>query len=1366
MQHEDRVLKSIDLLTYNARETLNKFYLWASSPDSDISFNLYDALPEYSKGGNTGSGVFIKPIKVPSFNSISSGIFGPVGTTSDRDIFWNFNFIANGNGWVFDEYVRSNNGLPVNNLTSPTLKIYTDVIFGKAGSSKKIDFINSMINYTSDKGTILVSPDSIDISTPSLTISDVNSIDGVFSLNLRKISIGTDIASYRGSNVSGFISYSENICDQLDMASKNILIRGLSTKNKTYNVVRTLDNSIEIGDGDASLTILSSEFNTKYIVNKPFNISAVNLAGNELIKILGTQSSATNKIDMSVAMSLGTYGVKNLFIGGNALNNEYLTRLSAITSEGFQLFTRSEYNDNVASDGVYEYFDAWLDAGVNPRNVVRKTSTYSSLVNGIDDPLATISSPAPYYLNLGTRGVLNIMGGVEASIGSSGTISLEIDDSPELLITKGKVTIPNLDVPSLANVSLSTLIKSSFMNFNPQVKIFGFGKLKIENTGSSITGMEISTDISNNYELIDSRQLYTWSTFNSIDGNTYYYYTLYLVNSSNSDSYKLICETSIGGVDGPDYINPVTTSTVLDNIPKNVIHPGSNVVESFNKNLISVVSSAKSVYVIYANRNLNSTDTIKIYSSSDHGTSFTLKAPTKVVNSVYAMNSHAITTEDVGCNCGLKDKVWITVETANYSDLSNTIPVILCYDEIGDTIIHNSLSTKYDDRVNTSESEINIYYTKIFTKYVPISKIVSTYDGTTYYAYLTLAITNLTGSSVVKLFKIELNGTSLVISTPKNIPFVGYSASVEYMLIPNELSLNVNGDVYVLHTIYSSYVRTLSLVLGDNYSIETPASEWNVSYIATSDLGSNGHYGNAYSITWDEASGFASAGLSGIGTFAKMSHSSDSRYNLTQIKGWASLVLESNISCFAMMRVANSSIYLYKSDNTTVGDMYDISSVIFTSASLGIFDESGSIIPLAPRYVIVDNDVTLLTRYDIGSDPSVNYSDTLTYIIETTKSNNLSYSYDTLLNDSFIDMLGASIYAEGMFATILSNKKYGKYSYRIGSYDVSGIDAKVYSNINNGVVSEIFAQSISNSVSNYFKQITLNNNTSAPLDSTNIILEKDGSTIDASDSIIPVSIFATCSVDNQTNNTLSRHGSFDSVGSSDVNGIKYWSYDLLNARNALLLPVEFASLFAKRVSQNNLDSIIRSDVSIVFQNTIPSVTIIGNASDFQLASVTWNRSANSGHMAPWLSDINYKSISFNTNMSQSITREAYVVKDPTLSKIPDNSSIYDEYVMIYDKIYNRTIVAAMPYNGQLVITSSGITSTNSCILISISNEIINPLDVAFDSTHSIKNDKGNVTSIRINNTNTLHVRNVYGNQQTESSIVLGYTRTNYIEGSC
>lgn len=74
MQHEDRLIRSIDLLTANARETLNKFAVWANTSDSEVTFKLQDALPSYDKSGSQGNAIF-NVFSVPSFKTLSSGFF-------------------------------------------------------------------------------------------------------------------------------------------------------------------------------------------------------------------------------------------------------------------------------------------------------------------------------------------------------------------------------------------------------------------------------------------------------------------------------------------------------------------------------------------------------------------------------------------------------------------------------------------------------------------------------------------------------------------------------------------------------------------------------------------------------------------------------------------------------------------------------------------------------------------------------------------------------------------------------------------------------------------------------------------------------------------------------------------------------------------------------------------------------------------------------------------------------------------------------------------------------------------------------------------------------------------------------------------
>ncbi len=184
MINEQRALATLDLALKNAFETLDKYSQWVKTSSDTVTFNLVDAVPTLE---SNGTGIFLKPITVPSFASIRSSIFGPPGAGQYRDMYWNLNFRAV-NGWTFNKY----------RPTDPTtLGIFIDTNFGSASDEITINKTN--VTEKLVNSSIILDVDSaIDFNAKQFFV-DANT----FYAHHNKVDIGVSTGASRllGSSI-------------------------------------------------------------------------------------------------------------------------------------------------------------------------------------------------------------------------------------------------------------------------------------------------------------------------------------------------------------------------------------------------------------------------------------------------------------------------------------------------------------------------------------------------------------------------------------------------------------------------------------------------------------------------------------------------------------------------------------------------------------------------------------------------------------------------------------------------------------------------------------------------------------------------------------------------------------------------------------------------------------------------------------------------------------------------------------------------------------------------------------------------------------------------------------------------------------
>lgn len=241
MINEQRALATLDLALKNAFETLDKYSLWVRTPEDSVTFNLVDAVPTLE---SNGTGIFLKPITVPSFAAVRSTIFGPQGTTAERPLYWNLRFKAV-NGWIFEK----------NKVDDPTkLTVLVNTFFGanetpititntnvteNLVSSQLILDENSLIDF--NNGMFRVAGDSFNANLPNVSIGVSDGRSKILGTN---VVIGSANSAYSALTYV----YSKN---NLNVEKNSITLGSTSTtKQSTYSMVlRSGSLAIDLSEG-------------------------------------------------------------------------------------------------------------------------------------------------------------------------------------------------------------------------------------------------------------------------------------------------------------------------------------------------------------------------------------------------------------------------------------------------------------------------------------------------------------------------------------------------------------------------------------------------------------------------------------------------------------------------------------------------------------------------------------------------------------------------------------------------------------------------------------------------------------------------------------------------------------------------------------------------------------------------------------------------------------------------------------------------------------------------------------------------------------------------------------------------------------
>lgn len=241
MINEQRALATLDLALKNAFETLDKYSLWVKTADDTVTFNLIDAVPTLE---SNGTGIFLKPITVPSFAAIRSSIFGPPGASQYRDMYWNLNFKAV-NGWTFSKY----------RTTDPTtLSILVDTSFGSADTAIGITKTNVTENLV-NSSIILDADSSLNLNAKQFYVDSEtfyahhNKVDlGVSSGTSRLLGSSIVLGTGNGAYSAFTFKYSKN---SSNVESNAITIGPTSTsKQSTYSMlIRSGSLDLEFYEG-------------------------------------------------------------------------------------------------------------------------------------------------------------------------------------------------------------------------------------------------------------------------------------------------------------------------------------------------------------------------------------------------------------------------------------------------------------------------------------------------------------------------------------------------------------------------------------------------------------------------------------------------------------------------------------------------------------------------------------------------------------------------------------------------------------------------------------------------------------------------------------------------------------------------------------------------------------------------------------------------------------------------------------------------------------------------------------------------------------------------------------------------------------
>ena len=1279
MLHEDRILKSIDLLTYNAREVLNKFSIWASTSDSDVIFDLFDALPSYTNNGTTGDGEYLKPLTVPSFSSISSGIFGLLGTTSARDIYWNFDFISNGDGWYFDEYVATT-GNVAKSTTTPKLHINVSSIYDKSssGNDNSIIIRHNTLRYVEGTTDINLTSDLILEKADNINLTGTTAID----INSNKISIGNSISTGTITNYAGeYLLYTK--------------IDGTKTNLIDFN-----PSLLTLGNIGIDFILNAKDINFHFADG--FLLSQNDDSGFDLL-------GYNNDTNTSYFADGGKYA----YAGNDS------EKLGTNVKEGFSFFVKnSSTTDTTTFD---TFFDVWMEGGVDKYYASRDTNTYSDFNTSIPDNLKKSQSiSVPYYLNIGTIGTLTLAGEDLLTIKSANEIDLNIDSSNEIVIKKGAVSIPNLELPIYTKTNLSDIKR--YYDVNNQIKAFRLSKITNE---SPFAGNDVCTKITNDFNVLSAHEKYIWTTFNS-DTTNVYEYVYYFESTSNTNEYNLICETYsylIGGT--PNYSTPLYKVTI----------------STFNTSITNIQATSDSGQ-INTYFFISDVQGVTVCSSNDRGNSFTVtlnkfKYKNNLTLAKIISINTSITSENLS-GCGIKDSIWLKIESTTTNtdpDYSQCVDIsIYNYDEYENEILSIDLPNQF----STTSSYSYTYTTRKISNPSEISSLGAYYSGSAFGSVLIISTNNhirreRTDYNIGLLFNISISNHALVLTSGTRIwnnstsgsAIIESGGTTQYYSYANKLNViysSVNGfKIYTYFNVYnintsSYYYFGSALYSTTDFNTVTPTYSTLGSIMSNSVISKN--------------SGF-------------IYDSGSTSYLYKTNTGVAHLTI-ANIPEFEIFTLTTNTALV----NTTLA-----------ITGLNVDNYTNTYV-LNNQTIAIINNSTLILAYSATATGSVAYTSLVTSTKIITVINSITNTYNDYISASYVDVIGLDNQGYTTYNAILSNEVSTKYSYKINSYRLTTNNSDESISINIGSDSEIVEVSalILDSNGNDFRQIIVSNDTISDDNTVALNLCLDDNAVDNNAANLPISMI--CFNGNAVANISRKSGALTHITSSS---------NLSNINKSYLgrftVPIEALSLFTKRAYASNTTLISRNDFTITFGSVGISTN---NSANFVFATFDWNTAyANSGHCEKFLLDSN-----FETN---------YQVNDGLYTN--DNYK-YGHYVLVYDKTYNRTYVLTnVSTNGDPTIVLNKTFLYNSLIsfnannlviskggsfnVVSIDSSLLNPADSNFNNYLSIINEKSNVTSIRCDyfegfSQNTV----VASTTENQSSLILGFTEINNQEVSC
>lgn len=1284
MLHEDRILRSIDLLTSNARETLIKYVEWAKTSNSDVTFNLFDALPTYTKDGGTGSGAYIKPITVPSFASISSGIFGEVATQSERDINWNFNFIANGKGWNFEEYVQTT-GTTAKSSIIPKLSINVDTKFGKTktGRLTNISFDSNNITYSSSNSSIAINDSGITLDVPLFNEYAKKAI-----LNGTDIMIGSNSLLVSGiTNPRGF--------NEKDSTSVTIV-------SKTLNISAFEGLILDYSVGTDSLKIGNTKFNR---INLSKNVddyftesySLHTLSDKNTIYLVDYNNNAS-KITLAEGV------VYNVSIA--SLSN----RLTTNTTEAIQFF--------VSPSDVAK---VWVEGGLDKYYSNRKTATYSDILsNKIDSEKKSNSASSPYYLNIGTVGVTTITGTDELILSSNSEINVSVGTSSEIKISKGEVSIPNLVLPQMARIALSTLSKRTQVdNYGPTI-VFP----SKSSTLSDTKGIEVSTLTAYDGIIDLDKSTYIWSSFNSDATYTYHYIYSLLENNGSND---LVCKTyrTVSGYSKVNFNSPIYTTTIAKGISSLI-----------TKDQIFAVSGLNDTYILVLSNDTTFLGTnvgggIEIYKSSNRASSFK-RVSTIVVggtDSFSIVNKLSASTYSSNVvNCGIQDKLAILLQKNydNYTGTSfynNNEYLVYVFDSNTETIYPDCFAKSYKENPSWGASKST--YNELTSKLASISIL-----GDYVYLMRSKIVNGKYVGTITKISYLSDVADKVLQLTSAVFNFTSNETIATNMFLINSLTVSnvtINGtDSLVASTVFTQYSRSgvidtsvNRINMGVDFEINLDFTTINVAHTTN---GSNTSY-SVYLLT-------------------------PSNYYISESVGYD--------STNPLRKVVNS-IFFQKTNTSSTTKYIEVVSSNYGTSQYVNYNITNSLINYNTAYVLPINIANfalylynkIIFAYTASYGAAIDYSDLTTSTSVTSNAINYKNPYANSFKNNYVDNLGAVLSPNSSINYILSNRVSKEISYIIKNYGLDNnniYESILERKIGNDIV-DVISTSDTNSTSELFSKFIYEGGQYdiAPL--TNYVkfaTTKDSKEVSYSNIkniSVPVSITA-CGKESV---------SFDRKSGLLINNNSNVNLGNDISFNKIAVPVEALSIFTKRAYSNNTVTINRDDFSITFNPTaISSVTGI----TFGLLTYNYDTSSNSfkqnsGHSEEVLSEKDLSKYVFSGTVKQ--------------------ANITNAVVLMYDSVNNRTYAwvpeKSSPLSNDILfdIGDNTLWNTKAGILYNIDAKLLNPYDDNFNSYLSIVNEKANVVSIRVDYINTLSFQAI---NAENSALICGFSEINNQEEGC